>query len=161
MISTKNADRIATITLNRPDKLNAFSGTMREDLLDALRNAERDAACRVIVITGAGRAFCAGGDVDSMSGLQRDGDLAAFRKLLDAGGNVVLQIASMEEAGDRLRSTASRPVPDATWRLRATTASPRTPQSSARRSSRSDCIPTGAGRGCCPASSAAAARRSC
>src|SRR5258706_5645393 len=97
MISTKNADRIATITLNRPDKLNAFSGTMREDLLDALRNAERDAACRVIVITGAGRAFCAGGDVDTMSGLQRDGDLAAFRKLLDAGGNVVLQIASMEK----------------------------------------------------------------
>jgi len=66
---------------------------MREDLLDALRNAERDAACRVIVITGAGRAFCAGGDVDSMSSLQRHGDLAAFRKLLDAGCNVVLQIA--------------------------------------------------------------------
>lgn len=97
MIDTATHDRIATITLNRPDKLNAFFGTMREELLEALRGAERDAACRVVVITGAGRAFCAGGDVDSMSGLQRDGNLPAFRKLLDAGGNVVLQIASMEK----------------------------------------------------------------
>jgi 2-(1,2-epoxy-1,2-dihydrophenyl)acetyl-CoA isomerase len=97
VIDIATHDRIATITLNRPDKLNAFSGTMREDLLEALRNAERDATCRVVVITGAGRAFCAGGDVDYMSGLQRDGNLPAFRKLLDAGGNVVLQIASMEK----------------------------------------------------------------
>jgi 2-(1,2-epoxy-1,2-dihydrophenyl)acetyl-CoA isomerase len=95
MITTALANRIATITLNRPDKLNAFSGTMREDLLDALRNADADPACRVVVITGAGRAFCAGGDVDFMSGLQRAGDVAAFRKLLDAGRDVVVQIASM------------------------------------------------------------------
>jgi 2-(1,2-epoxy-1,2-dihydrophenyl)acetyl-CoA isomerase len=98
MITTQLADRIAIITLNRPDKLNAFSGTMREDLLDALRQAEGNADCRVVVITGAGRAFCAGGDVDFMSGLQRDGDVASFRKLLDAGRDVVLQIASMEKA---------------------------------------------------------------
>jgi len=97
VIETATLQRVRTITLNRPDKLNAFSGTMREDLLDALRNADGDAECRVVVITGAGRAFCAGGDVDYMSGLQRDGNLPAFRKLLDAGGNVVLQIASMEK----------------------------------------------------------------
>jgi 2-(1,2-epoxy-1,2-dihydrophenyl)acetyl-CoA isomerase len=97
MITTEVRDRIATITLNRPDKLNAFSGTMREELLDALVVAEHDADCRVAVITGAGRAFCAGGDVDFMSGLQRDGNVAAFRKLLDAGRDVVLQIAAMEK----------------------------------------------------------------
>ena len=97
MITTELRDRIATITLNRPEKLNAFSGTMREELLDALVVAEHDAACRVVIVTGAGRAFCAGGDVDFMSGLQRAGDVTAFRKLLDAGRDVVLQIAAMEK----------------------------------------------------------------
>ena len=97
MITTETRDQIATITLNRPDKLNAFSGTMREELLAALVAADRDAGCRVVVITGAGRAFCAGGDVDFMSGLQRDGNVAAFRKLLDAGRDVVLQITTMEK----------------------------------------------------------------
>lgn len=86
---------IATITLNRPDKLNAFAGTMREDLLEALRACERDAEVRVVVITGAGRAFCAGGDVEFMSGLQKNGDVTAFRRLLDAGRDIILQIATM------------------------------------------------------------------
>jgi len=86
---------IATITLNRPEKLNAFAGTMREDLLAALRRAESDRACRVVVVTGAGRAFCAGGDVDYMSGLQKRGDSESFRKLLAAGSDVVAQIMEM------------------------------------------------------------------
>jgi 2-(1,2-epoxy-1,2-dihydrophenyl)acetyl-CoA isomerase len=68
---------------------------MREDLLAALRAAEKDAACRVVVITGAGRAFCAGGDVDTMRELQQKRDVESFRKLLDAGRDVVLQIAAM------------------------------------------------------------------
>lgn len=97
MITTELHDRIATVTLNRPEKLNAFSGTMREELLDALVAADRNQDCRVVVITGAGRAFCAGGDVDYMSGLQREGNATAFRKLLDAGRDVILQIASMEK----------------------------------------------------------------
>lgn len=97
MITTEARDRITAITLNRPDKLNAFSGTMREDLLAALRRAEDDSECRVVVITGAGRAFSAGGDVDYMSGLQRAGDVASLRKLLDAGRDVVLQLAAMEK----------------------------------------------------------------
>jgi enoyl-CoA hydratase/carnithine racemase len=50
-------DAVATITLNRPEKLNALIGTMREDLLEALRACEHDADVRVVVITGAGRAF--------------------------------------------------------------------------------------------------------
>ncbi|HEX7190056.1 MAG TPA: enoyl-CoA hydratase [Thermoanaerobaculia bacterium] len=97
MITTEAANHITTITLNRPEKLNAFSGTMREELLDALVVAGRDAGCRVVVITGAGRAFCAGGDVDFMSGLQREGNVTAFRKLLGAGRDVILQIAAMEK----------------------------------------------------------------
>ncbi len=90
-------DSIATVTLNRPDKLNAFTGTMREDLLAALRACEDDGDVRVVVITGAGRAFCAGGDVEFMSGLQKNGDVDSFRKLLDGGRDVILQIATMNK----------------------------------------------------------------
>ncbi|HEX6087292.1 MAG TPA: enoyl-CoA hydratase-related protein [Thermoanaerobaculia bacterium] len=82
---------VATITLNRPDKLNAFTGTMREDLLHALRECAGD----VVVITGAGRAFCAGGDVEYMHSLQQTNDVASFRRLLDAGRDVILEIAAM------------------------------------------------------------------
>jgi 2-(1,2-epoxy-1,2-dihydrophenyl)acetyl-CoA isomerase len=94
-IETSAADGVATITLNRPDKLNAFTGTMREDLLEALRACERDERVRVVVLTGAGRAFCAGGDVEYMASLQQTNDVESFRKLLDAGRDIVLQIASM------------------------------------------------------------------
>jgi enoyl-CoA hydratase/carnithine racemase len=60
-------DRIATLTLNRPDRLNALGGTLREDLYAAIIAAGADPGVGVIVITGAGRGFCSGGDVKSMS----------------------------------------------------------------------------------------------
>ena len=53
-----------TITLNRPDKLNAFNAAMHAGLQEALREAEADPACRALILTGAGRAFCAGQDLD-------------------------------------------------------------------------------------------------
>jgi 2-(1,2-epoxy-1,2-dihydrophenyl)acetyl-CoA isomerase len=93
MIVTTTQEHITTITLNRPEKLNAFAGTMREDLLAALRGAEG----RLVVITGAGRAFCAGGDVERMSRLQQERDVESFRTLLDAGREIVTQIASMPQ----------------------------------------------------------------
>jgi len=132
---------------------------MREDLLDALRNAERDAACRVIVITGAGRAFCAGGDVDSMSSLQRHGRPRGVSQLLDAGCNVVLQIASMEKPV--IASINGIAAVRMQLALACDYASRRTPRSSARRSSRSDCIPTGGAPGSCRASRPQPARQSC
>lgn len=95
MILSSTAAHVTTITLNRPEKLNAFGGTMREELLDALRSAAADDGTRVVVITGAGRGFCAGGDVDFMAGLQKMGDEVAFRRLLDAGREIVMTIASM------------------------------------------------------------------
>ena len=85
------AGPIVTITLNRPEKLNAFAGTMREDLLAALRAVSG----RVVVITGAGRAFCAGGDVEFMASLQRANDVAGFRRLLDLGAEIVTTIVEM------------------------------------------------------------------
>lgn len=90
-IASETREDVTTITLNRPEKLNAFAGTMREELLVALR----EAGGRVVVITGAGRAFCAGGDVEFMASLQKERDVTSFRKLLDAGRDVILQIATM------------------------------------------------------------------
>jgi enoyl-CoA hydratase/carnithine racemase len=94
-IVSETRDSVTTITLNRPDKLNAFGGTMREELLQALRAADADARSRVVVITGAGRAFCSGGDVEFMASLQKRGDTTAFRTLLEAARDAVLQIVGM------------------------------------------------------------------
>ena len=58
---------IATITLNRPETLNALTPSMRQGLFDAVTLADNDDSVRVIVITGAGRGFCSGGDVKAMN----------------------------------------------------------------------------------------------
>src|SRR5205809_1285528 len=66
-------DRVATLTLNRPDRLNALGGTLREDLTAGLTRAIDDPDVRVIVITGAGKGFCAGGDVKAMQDANQAG----------------------------------------------------------------------------------------
>ncbi|MBX3127540.1 MAG: enoyl-CoA hydratase/isomerase family protein [Polyangiaceae bacterium] len=62
------ADGVCTLTLNRPEKKNAIGSVMVNDLLYALEDAHADASVRVIVVTGAGDAFCAGGDFSQMTG---------------------------------------------------------------------------------------------
>lgn len=57
------ADGVATITLDRPDALNSLEATLKRELLVALREAARDSSVRVVILTGAGRAFCAGQDL--------------------------------------------------------------------------------------------------
>jgi 2-(1,2-epoxy-1,2-dihydrophenyl)acetyl-CoA isomerase len=88
---------VAWITLNRPDRLNAFSGDMRDRLHDALNRAATDAGVRVIVITGAGRGFCTGADVEVMSDLLQRGDDATFETLVEAGMRVVRRLQSIEQ----------------------------------------------------------------
>ena len=87
------ADRALTITLNRPEKLNAYTARMQAELLDALERADADDDVRVVVFTGAGRAFCAGADLSSGSGTfdfsQRPESMAEHR---DGGGRVALRI---------------------------------------------------------------------
>lgn len=80
------ADGIGTVTLNRPQKLNAFDRELCGELVEALRMLAQSAPVRVIVVTGAGRAFCAGADLDV---LEQDGPT-----LVAAGREVALLIRS-------------------------------------------------------------------
>ena len=82
----------ATIVLNRPDKLNAIDDRLREGLASALDRVERDPEIRVAVITGAGRGFCAGGDIHRMIELKEGHQSATFREYLEAGHTLVRKI---------------------------------------------------------------------
>src|SRR5690242_21468252 len=72
------ADRIATITLNRPDRLNAYTDRMATSLKRAFADAAQDPSVRVIVLTGAGRGFCAGADMNLLQGIQSSGQREAL-----------------------------------------------------------------------------------
>ena len=89
-------DNILTITLNRPEKLNAFNNRMRDEVIDALDHADADDEVRVIIFTGAGRAYCAGADL-SGGGETFDRDVNADGGIVndvhrDGGGLVSLRI---------------------------------------------------------------------
>ena len=77
------SDKIATITLNRPDRMNAWTPIMEREVREAMTAAAAAEDVRVIVLTGAGRAFCAGADMDALKGLdpsdiRRAGHLPGF-----------------------------------------------------------------------------------
>ena len=67
-------DRVAVVTLNRPERLNAWTPTMSTDYLKALDEASADPEVRVVVVTGAGRGFCAGFDMDFLQGIASAGE---------------------------------------------------------------------------------------
>lgn len=76
-------NRIATITLNRPDRLNAYTGQMANSIKQAMSKAANDPEVRVIVLTGAGRGFCAGADMEVLSGHVREGGNSSTRMSVD------------------------------------------------------------------------------
>src|SRR3989440_4684998 len=99
------AEQILTITLNRPDKLNAFNAAMQKELIDAFDAADKDDNIRAIIVTGAGRAFCAGADLSSGADtFDRDARRGPVKRLAsgavdysdpnvrDGGGQVTLRI---------------------------------------------------------------------
>lgn len=83
------ADGVLTITLNRPDRLNAFTATMGRELIAALDAADADDDVRAVIVTGEGRAFCAGADLEGAGSTFDYGDDELHR---DGGGRVVLRI---------------------------------------------------------------------
>lgn len=92
-------DGIATITIDRAEKLNAFTRSMAKDLVSLFDRADADDAVRVIILTGAGRAFCAGADLSpGQSSLSLQGDVAAQEidwsdpETRDFGGLITLRI---------------------------------------------------------------------
>jgi enoyl-CoA hydratase/carnithine racemase len=91
-IRTEVADGICTITLHRPEKLNAFTTTMMRELIEAFDQTDTDDAVRVVIVTGAGRGFCAGADLSGGGGTfdYREGGAVAEHR--DGGGLVTLRI---------------------------------------------------------------------
>src|SRR5205814_4990251 len=83
---------VLTITLNRPDKLNAFTFQMMSELLDAFDRADADDDVRVVIVTGAGRGFCAGADLSSGGSTfdyrASDGSEPELEAIRDGGGLV-------------------------------------------------------------------------
>lgn len=86
---------VATLTLNRPEKLNSFVGTMRDELTAALDEIGTDESVRAVIVTGAGRAFCAGADVKYLTGLIESGNIDEATALVEAGRRVVTAVRSM------------------------------------------------------------------
>lgn len=95
-------DGVLTVTLNRPHRLNAFTAEMHQLMLKALRDAQRDPGVRVIVVTGAGRGFCAGYDV-AEGGKPAQGDDIAVKWADDP------KWLSVENIAARLREDAEIP----------------------------------------------------
>ena len=86
---------LLTITLNRPDRLNAFTEIMMKELIDAFDRADDDDAVRAIIVTGAGRAFCAGADLSGGGGTfdsSRGRRPQSIEEHRDGGGQVALRI---------------------------------------------------------------------
>lgn len=92
------SDRLLTLTLNRPDRMNAFNSRMCDELIAAFDLADADDAVKVVIVTGAGRAFCAGSDLEQ--GSETWGDFDAYlaqqakteRYVGDGGGRVTRRI---------------------------------------------------------------------
>jgi len=91
----ERAGNVLTLRLNRPNRLNALNAQLCRELADALRHAATNESIRVVVLTGAGRAFSAGGDLAELRVARERNALHELNELLLAGKEIVLAIAAM------------------------------------------------------------------
>ena len=91
------AQGVATLTLNRPDKLNAINTEMARRWADCLEQAQADEAVGAVLITGAGRGFCSGGDVERMGGDDAMTPLRIKERLRQGVQRIPLQLARMDK----------------------------------------------------------------
>jgi enoyl-CoA hydratase/carnithine racemase len=95
-------DQILTLTLHRPEKMNAFTGTMMNEMIDVFTKVNRDDDVRVIIVTGAGRAFCAGADL-SAGASTFDANANPERQVRNAGPD-----ATVDYSDERVRDGGGR-----------------------------------------------------
>ena len=100
LVSVK--DQILTLTLHRPEKLNAFTGTMMNEMIDVFTRVNKDDEVRAIIVTGAGRAFCAGADL-SAGAATFDASKRSDRPERDAGSD-----ATVDYSDERVRDGGGR-----------------------------------------------------
>ena len=106
---------IATLTMNRPERLNALGDTLRDDLHHAIVRASDDPAVRVIILTGAGRGFCSGGDVKAMhDAKERDQGRPLFEKVAPGRDKTIL---AMRDAPKPLIAAVNGPAAGAGMNL--------------------------------------------
>lgn len=91
-------DSVATVTLNRPDRLNAFTPEMNREIVDAFKLAEKDSEVRCIILTGAGKAFCAGEDLTNLKAVYESDQSPSLGRELKARHNpMILKVYSIEK----------------------------------------------------------------
>jgi 2-(1,2-epoxy-1,2-dihydrophenyl)acetyl-CoA isomerase len=97
LVIEKHEDGVATLILNRPDKLNALNTDLAVALNEALGRIATDKNIHAMILTGAGRAFCAGGDLTEIWKGRQENDAADLEPLLRAGMQMVLKIRTMRQ----------------------------------------------------------------
>ena len=106
-ITTELSDHVLTITMNRPDRLNAWTRTMFGELMQAFERADADDEVRAVIVTGAGRAFCAGADLEggaeTFARREHDDPDSIPR---DGGGRLTLRIFELGELLDAATALA-------------------------------------------------------
>lgn len=95
LIQTEIKDNVQYIILNRPDKLNALIEPMRQDLVTTIESLSIQQDISVCIITGSGRGFCAGGDIQYMEGLIEKSDFDEVQTFLELGKKIIITIRSL------------------------------------------------------------------
>ena len=95
LVLEERAGSVTTLRLNRPETLNALNPALCRALVHGLLRAAEDRAVRVVVLTGAGRGFCSGGDIHFMRDARERRAIGEFKQMLETGKEICLAIASM------------------------------------------------------------------